>query len=262
MFGPSATVNKETDNKLQLQIDQAYIGTILANLDGLQNASGCELNVLPSTIEKPSSTSPRICVLRGTRDSMKTACRLITQRIAEVAQSLDAKVVFLISENEAGRFIGKKGANIKKLRDKSNIQINVARIPVLVQGKPMKTCALMGSLHAVFNTLDATIELLGEIFHKNFYSYKYEPPANMNLQTTQLFGAELSMAMPGTAAQIPPPPKEPIAFQNPPRPPPISQSFAKQFASLPEETFDSYQEPEEEEAFSSDVPLPAPTSYY
>jgi len=157
-----------------MQVLQSHIGVVLNNKNGLQQASGCQIDVLPIKETQPSSKTPRVISFQGRREGMKTACRLVVQRIAEIEQSFDSTVIFLISDTHAGRFIGKKGCNISKLREKTNVKVNVAHIPVLVGGKPMKTCTLEGTLQNVFAAIEETVDLIRELTVKE--SFSYEPP--------------------------------------------------------------------------------------
>jgi len=118
----------------------------------------------------------------------------------------------------------------------------------------MKTCALSGSLHEVFETLDKTIELLGDIFHKNFnsYQYNYEPPPDM-AAPTNIFGADFNLpnfTTPTNPSLLPP--------VNHRAPPPFINPLVQ--AAEAQRVYED--DEEEEEEIIPELPLPAPTSYY
>merc|ERR1719336_3689999 len=66
---------------VKMQILQSHVGVVLAHQNGLKQASGCEIEVLPIKETQPSSRTPRVIGFQGRQDAMKTACRLIIQRI-------------------------------------------------------------------------------------------------------------------------------------------------------------------------------------
>merc|ERR1712156_950600 len=62
------------------------------------------------------------------------------------------------------------------LRERTHVKVDVAQIPVLVEGKPMKTCTMQGNLRNIFDAIDGAVDLLEELVSKNT-GWDYEPPS-------------------------------------------------------------------------------------
>ena len=74
-----------------------------------------------------------------------------------------AKIVFLIHQTKAGRLIGKKGTNIKKIRgEKNSVYVTISKEPIDVDAQSLVTVTCVGPQK------DMESKFFRQIGNKNF----------------------------------------------------------------------------------------------
>lgn len=113
-------------------------------------------------IEKEKFT---VCAISGTKEQATDAVIAIAEQIAKAAQSSDYRLEFLIPESYVGIFIGKKGANINKLRGPASdgITINIRDEPIMLGSNRTTLCTLFGPSENMVKTIERTARWLGDI---------------------------------------------------------------------------------------------------
>merc|ERR1719233_1209097 len=74
------------------------------------------------TFEKEKYT---VCAISGTKAQATNAAKLVAVFTGEAAQSPNYKLEFLIPDGYCGIFVGKKGANIRKMQGTGNEKVSM-----------------------------------------------------------------------------------------------------------------------------------------
>jgi len=107
-----------------------------------------------------------VMAVSGTRDQIKKACCAIAEKLAEETQSKDQKLVFLVPDTFCGMFIGKKGANVKKMKavGGDKLWIKLSQEPIELPGvTKATTCTVYGPKEDVQKAIEVVAETLGDI---------------------------------------------------------------------------------------------------
>jgi len=160
----------EPKSVISIYVENLYIGGIIgkkgATIKELQQTSGAKIDIVQD--EKSDNKDPlkcRLINLTGTSGELKTVVKALAKHLSTAAQSLHAKIVFLIHQTKAGRLIGKKGANIKKIRgEKNSVFVTISKEPIDVSGQPLITVTCFGPQKDMENAIDETVEQLVNIY--------------------------------------------------------------------------------------------------
>jgi len=107
-----------------------------------------------------------VMAVSGTRAQIKKACCAIAEKLAEETQSKDQKLVFLVPDAFCGKFIGKKGANVKKMKavGGDTLWIKLSKQPIELPGaSKATTCTVYGPKEDVQKAIEVVAETLGDI---------------------------------------------------------------------------------------------------
>jgi len=107
-----------------------------------------------------------VMAVSGTRDQITKACCAIAEKLAVETQSKDHKLVFLVPDTFCGMFIGKKGANVKKMKAAGgdNLWIKLSKEPIKLPGvTEATTCTIFGPKEEVHKAIEIASEILGDI---------------------------------------------------------------------------------------------------
>lgn len=107
--------------KILLSVEKSYVGNLIgkkgSTISGLCDKTGAKIQ-MQNRDEVDPHAPHRICIITGKPPNMIDACYSVADCIATAAQSLNAKIKFLVPPRCMGRLIGKRGANIKELQSK------------------------------------------------------------------------------------------------------------------------------------------------
>jgi len=105
-----------------------------------------------------------VCAISGSKDQASAAAIAIAEQLAKAAQSSDYRLEFLIPESYVGSFIGKKGTNLKQMKEgASGVSINIRDEPISLGGNKVTLCTLFGPAEDMEKTIDRAARWLGEI---------------------------------------------------------------------------------------------------
>merc|ERR1719285_59615 len=107
-----------------------------------------------------------VMAISGTRDQVSRACVAIAEKLAEITQSEDWKLVFLIPNSYCGMFIGKKGANVKKIKGEAGtkVSINLSDNPIPLPGaNEVTSCTIFGNKDDLKEPIEQAAITLGDI---------------------------------------------------------------------------------------------------
>lgn len=105
-----------------------------------------------------------VCAISGSKDQASDAAVAIAEQLAKAAQSSDYRLEFLIPESYVGSFIGKKGTNLKQMKEGAEgVSINIRDEPISLGGNKVTLCTLFGPSEDMEKTIDRAARWLGEI---------------------------------------------------------------------------------------------------
>jgi len=161
---------------IAIQVQNIYVGGLIGkkgvSISELNRNSGCMIQVMD--VDDDHSLSPesyRIVTISGIPNNIKQACKLITRRLSDISKSLNARLDFLFNGEMTGRVIGKKGANISKLRgpaDKNSpLYVTVNKESHEFDGKQMSSLRIFGPLRDVEKVIDTAVDMLIDLMQTN-----------------------------------------------------------------------------------------------
>jgi len=103
-----------------------------------------------------------ICAISGSKEQASAAAKVIAELLAKTAQSPQYRLEFLIPEAYVGVFIGKKGTNLKKMKE-GDVSIDIRDEPILLGSNKTTLCTLFGSATSMLQTIERTAKWLGDI---------------------------------------------------------------------------------------------------
>jgi len=107
-----------------------------------------------------------VLAVNGTMNQVSDACKMITNTLGEVAQTLEFKIVFLVPDQYCGTFVGKKGSTINEIRGEQDqgVRVILGQEPITLPG-PVKItlCSLFGPRENVQDAIERTVAVLGAI---------------------------------------------------------------------------------------------------
>merc|ERR1719480_564754 len=171
---------------ISIYVENMYIGGIIgkkgATIKKLSEDSGAKIDITQEEKEEGEDGEKRrdpqrsrLVNLTGTSEQLKKVVKAIAKTLSEISQSLYSKITFLIHQTQAGRLIGKKGANIKKIRgEKKTVNLNISKDPVEINGQPLVTVSVFGPCNDVEESIDEMINQLSDIYQSMLQTYKRE----------------------------------------------------------------------------------------
>lgn len=161
---------------IHLFVEEYYLERILGTrcsiLIKLKKETGVNIRVLPGAHQLKGDYSRRaassellkLVMLKGSKDGMQSALVKISKLI-QGSKSSVSKMLFLLRQDQAGRFIGKGGATLKKVRgDSRRVQVNVSKNEIVLNEQKFLTISLRGPSEEVEKSLKETVSLLHQ-FH-------------------------------------------------------------------------------------------------
>jgi len=155
--------------EIGLLIRKYWVGLLIgkkgATIRELTQKSNAKMNFGDDDVEFDQELF-HVMAVSGTRDQVKKASIAIADKLAEVNQSEDYKLVFLVPDMYCGMFIGKKGANVKKMKGDSGGQlwIKLSQNPIKLPGvSEATTCSIFGPKDGVVKAIDVAAVILGDI---------------------------------------------------------------------------------------------------
>jgi len=171
---------------ISIYVENMYIGGIIgkkgATIKKLSEDSGAKIDITQEEKEEGEDGEKRrdpqrsrLVNLTGTSEQLKKIVKAIAKTLSGISQSLYSKITFLIHQTQAGRLIGKKGANIKKIRgDKRTVNLNISKDPVEINGQPLVTVSVFGPCNDAEDSIDEMVNQLSEIYQSMLTKYKEE----------------------------------------------------------------------------------------
>lgn len=155
--------------EIGLLIRKYWVGLLIgkkgATIRELTQKSNAKMNFGDDDVEFDQEIF-HVMAISGTRDQVKTASFAIAEKLAEVNQSEDYKLVFLVPDSYCGMFIGKKGANVKKMKGDGGgtMWIKLSQNPIKLPGvSEATTCSIFGPKDGVKQAIDVAAAILGDI---------------------------------------------------------------------------------------------------
>jgi len=108
----------------------------------------------------------KVFAISGTMNQVADACKVVTQKLGEAAQTLEYKIVFLVPDTFCGMFIGKKGATINEIRGDIDLRVRVilSQDPIMLPGSSQVTlCTVFGPRENIQDSIERTVAVLGAI---------------------------------------------------------------------------------------------------
>lgn len=174
---------------ISIYVENMYIGGIIgkkgATIKKLSQESGAKIDITQeddadNPEKKRDPQRSRLVNLTGTSDQLKKVVKAIAKTLTEISQSLYSKITFLIHQTQAGRLIGKKGANIKKIRgEKKTVNLNISKEPVTINEQPLVTVSVFGPCNDVEVSVDEMVNQLSEIYQSMLQKFQQEQEQQM-----------------------------------------------------------------------------------
>jgi len=170
-FGPSDGPPPVEEQKVEvgLLIRSHWVGPLIGkkgvSIREIRQKSDASMNFGDDDIEVDQSKY-HVMSISGTRDQVSRACVAIAEKLGEITQSEDLKLVFLIPSSYCGMFIGKKGANISKMRGEAGprLWIKLSEDPIQLPGaNEVTTCSIFGDKEDTKNAIEQAAITLGDI---------------------------------------------------------------------------------------------------
>jgi len=186
---------------ITLQVQNIFIGGLIGkqgkSIRELNRTSGCMIQVLDVEEDEPLTPhSTRVVSISGYSTNIKKACKLITKKLSEISKNALGRIEFLFDADLTGRIIGKRGANISRLRQKTHpespLYVTVSKEGLEFRGKQMNSLEIFGPILDVQKVLERAVDLLVDLQHQTFqeeyaqvdsynpYAYGYNGGANMD----------------------------------------------------------------------------------
>merc|ERR1719317_408312 len=108
----------------------------------------------------------KVFAVSGTMSQVADACKMVTEKLGEAAQTLEYKIVFLVPDAFCGMFIGKKGATINEIRGDMDLRVRVmlSQDPISLPGSSQVTlCTVYGPRENMQESIERTVAVLGAI---------------------------------------------------------------------------------------------------
>jgi len=192
-FGPSDSPPDEDQVvELGLLIRLHWVGLLIgkkgATIRELNKKSEAKMNFGDDDIEVDQEKF-HVMAISGTREQVKKASIAVADKLAELTQSEDWKLIFLIPDSYCGMFIGKKGANVKKMKGEAgnNLWIKLSQEPLKLPGvSEVTTCTIFGPKDSVKTAIEVAAQTLGDISASMQQAMKAEQAGFQSSQTTKL----------------------------------------------------------------------------
>jgi len=173
---PSIYTPPEPKSVISIYVENLYIGGIIgkkgATIKELQQNSGAKIDIVQDEGEDKDPLRCRLINLTGTSQELKIVVKALAKHLSTSAQTLYAKIVFLIHQSKAGRLIGKKGVNIKKIRgEKNSVFVTISKEPIDISGQPLITVTCFGPQKDMENAIDETVMQLVSIYKLMLQSF-------------------------------------------------------------------------------------------
>lgn len=173
---------------ITLQVQNIFVGGLIGkqgkSIRELNRTSGCMIQVLDVEDDEPLTPhSTRVVSISGCADNVKKACKLITKKLAEISKNALGRIEFLFDAELTGRIIGKRGANISRLRQKTHpdspLYVTVSKEGLEFRGKQMNSLEIFGPIKDVSKVLERAVDLLVDLQHQT-YQEEYTQMDNYN----------------------------------------------------------------------------------
>lgn len=109
----------------------------------------------------------KVFAISGTMNQVADACKMVTEKLGEAAQTLEYKIVFLVPDAYCGMFIGKKGATINEIRGEMDLRVRVmlSQDPIMLPGTTSQVtlCTVYGPRDNMKDSIERTVAVLGAI---------------------------------------------------------------------------------------------------
>jgi len=145
-----------------LCVENTYVGSLIgkggSTVKEIRETSGATIQFDDTRMQR------RVVSIVGTSEQVQKACHEISKRLAEFEADMRPSLVFLIPDSKCGVFIGKKGNNLKQIREHSGVRVNVANYPVaLPTGALVSIAEIKGSSEEIKKAMEKVIPTLGRI---------------------------------------------------------------------------------------------------
>lgn len=103
-----------------------------------------------------------VCAISGSKEQAAEAAKVIAEFLAKTAQSPKWRLEFLIPESYVGVFIGKKGTNLKQMKE-GDVSIEIRDESILLGNNRITLCTFFGSPKSMLQTIERAAKWLGDI---------------------------------------------------------------------------------------------------
>jgi len=187
----------EPKTVISIYVPNLYIGGLIGKkgtqIKQFSKDSGAKVDIVTDEDAdgiEPQRRDPersRLINLTGTSTQLKKVAKAIAEHLSNTSQTLYSKIVFLIHQSQAGRLIGKKGANIKKIRgEKNSVNVTISKDPITINGQPLITVTCFGPRKDMEDAIEETVNQLDNIYQIMLQSYSEPPMMEQPAQFTQM----------------------------------------------------------------------------
>jgi len=159
-------------NKIEvgLHVENRYVGGLIGKQGNvakqLRTETGARIQFGDARIGR-GPEAKRVLSVIGEVEEVEKACSAVAKKIAEIAaeisESTEQKLIFLIPDAYCGMFIGKAGAFLKKVRE-TGVKVNVSNSPVALPAASMvSTATVTGDPEKMDESLKVIVPKLGQI---------------------------------------------------------------------------------------------------
>lgn len=155
-------------NKIEvgLHVENRYVGGLIGKQGNvakqLRTETGARIQFGDARIGR-GPEAKRVLSVIGEAEEVEKACSAVAKKIAEIAETTEQKLIFLIPDAYCGMFIGKAGAFLKKVRE-TGVKVNVSNSPVALPAASMvSTATVTGDPEKMDESLKIIVPKLGQI---------------------------------------------------------------------------------------------------
>merc|ERR1719229_2030518 len=148
---PSSMDEKSVE--IGLHIENKFVGRLIGKggetVKAIRKESGAVLQFGERSPYGMGRQKDEVVSIVGETEQIVKACMQIVTKIKEFVEGdRQDQLVFLIPDAYCGMFIGKGGAQLKKIREEAGVKINVSNVPVQL------SCGSLVSLAKVTGTVE------------------------------------------------------------------------------------------------------------
>jgi cold shock CspA family protein len=139
-----------------------FIGRKGETIDAISEGCGVTITIKNDKFRE-TKNELQLVVITGETDNLVRACQEVSSTLTASAAS-NSKMVFIIPENQTGRFIGNRGIGIKQIVDAElDVKVSISKMTVEYEGSEFNKIVLFGPQLKMKNSLAAVVPKLTKL---------------------------------------------------------------------------------------------------